>query len=127
MKVLLDTNALMIPVQFGIDLFGNLREILGSFEPVTVPGVILELKGISRGKGRDSAAARVGLIIAEQCTLVDTDVRRDLDADEQIVQYAAATGSVVVTNDQELRKTLHRRGVDVISMRNRKQMQLLRA
>lgn len=127
MKVLLDTNALMIPVQFGIDLFGNLREILGSFEPVTVPGVILELKGISRGRGTDSAAARVGLIIAEQCTLVDTDVRRDLDADEQIVQYAAATGSVVVTNDQELRKTLHRRGVDVISMRNRKQMQLLRA
>jgi rRNA-processing protein FCF1 len=127
MKVLLDTNALMIPVQFGIDLFGNLREILGSFEPVTVPGVVSELKGISRGKGRDSAAARVGLIIAEQCTLVDTDVRRDLDADEQIVQYAAATGSVVVTNDQELRKTLHRRGVDVISMRNRKQMQLLRA
>lgn len=127
MKVLLDTNALMIPVQFGIDLFGNLREILGSFEPVTVPGVVSELKGISRGKGRDSAAARVGLIIAEQCTLVDTDVRRDLDADEQIVLYAAATGSVVVTNDQELRKTLHRRGVDVISMRNRKQMQLLRA
>jgi rRNA-processing protein FCF1 len=127
MKVLLDTNALMIPVQFGIDLFGNLREILGSFEPVTVPGVVSELKGISRGKGRDSAAARVGLIIAEQCTLVDTDVRRDLDADDQIVLYAAATGSVVVTNDQELRKTLHRRGVDVISMRNRKQMQLLRA
>lgn len=127
MKVLLDTNALMIPVQFGIDLFGNLREILGSFEPVTVPGVILELKGISRGRGTDSAAARVGLIIAEQCTLVDTEVHRDLDADEQIVQYAAATGSVVVTNDQELRKTLHRRGVDVISMRNRKQMQLLRA
>ena len=127
MKVLLDTNALMIPVQFGIDLFGNLREILGSFEPVTVPGVVSELKGISRGRGTDSAAARVGLMIAEQCTLVDTDVRRDLDADEQIVQYAAATGSVVVTNDQELRKTLHRRGVDVISMRNRKQMQLLRA
>ncbi|MDT8358059.1 MAG: nucleotide-binding protein [Methanomicrobiaceae archaeon] len=127
MKVLLDTNALMIPVQFGIDLFGNLREILGSFEPVTVPGVIMELEGISRGKGRDSAAARVGLMITEQCTLVGTEARHDLSADEQIVQYAADTGSIVVTNDQELRNTLHQRGVDVISMRNRKQMQLLRA
>ena len=127
MKVLLDTNALMIPVQFGIDLFGNLREILGGFEPVTVPGVISELEGISRGKGRDSAAARVGLMIAGQCTLVDAEASHDLSADEQIIQYATDTGSIVVTNDQELRNTLHQRGVDVISMRNRKQMQLLRA
>jgi rRNA-processing protein FCF1 len=47
-KVLLDTNALMMPSQFQIDLFEELRMLLGSFEPVVLSGVLDELAGLSR-------------------------------------------------------------------------------
>ena len=62
MKVLLDANALMMPSQFQIDLFDELRMLLGSFEPVVLSGIMQELTGLSRAKGRDGAAARCGLI-----------------------------------------------------------------
>ena len=55
MKILLDANALMMPVQFQIDLLDELRMLLGAFEPVVLSGVIGELTGLSRAKGRDGA------------------------------------------------------------------------
>ena len=53
MKVLLDTNALMMPAQFSIDLFDELRQLVGSFEPLVLGSVVGELTAISSGKGRD--------------------------------------------------------------------------
>ncbi len=68
-KVLLDANALMMPAQFQIDLFDELRMLVGAFDPVVLPGIIQELNGLSRAKGRDGAAARCGLTLAEKCTI----------------------------------------------------------
>lgn len=58
MLVLFDANALMIPVQFGVDIFTGVEELVGAFEPVTLEDVKDELTGLSRGRGRDAAAAR---------------------------------------------------------------------
>ena len=65
--VLLDTNALMMPSQFRIDLFEELRDLLGSYEPVVLTDVVNELKRLSGGHGKDAAAARLGL---EMCQTV---------------------------------------------------------
>ena len=50
MKILLDANALMMPAQFQIDLFDELRTLLGAFEPLVLSGVVRELTG-SQGQG----------------------------------------------------------------------------
>lgn len=124
-RVLLDTNALLIPAQFGIDLYTELLGIFGDFEPITLEEVVDELTGLARGRGRDAAAARVGLALARRSTIVPSGSSAE-SVDERILEYARQEGCVVVTNDRELRKALLREGVDVVSMRRRRTLDLVR-
>jgi rRNA-processing protein FCF1 len=125
-KVLLDANALMIPVQFQIDIFDELRSLLGAFEPVVLSGVIRELTGLSRAKGRNGAAARHGLVLGETCTVVESGDLKSESVDAQTIEYAVRNGCMVVTNDRYIRDALLTRGVSVISMRNQKKLEILR-
>ncbi|OPY39039.1 MAG: Ribonuclease VapC9 [Methanoregula sp. PtaU1.Bin051] len=127
MSVLLDTNALMAPAQFRIDLFDELRLLLGSFEPLVLEDAVKELTGISSGSGRDSAAARYGLALAEKCTIVNLDEPVHGGVDDQVIAYADKTRCYVVTNDRHLRKALLARGIGVISMRKQKRLELIQS
>jgi uncharacterized protein len=124
-KVLLDANALMMPLQFQIDLFDELRTLLGSFEPVVLSGILQELTGLSRAKGRDGAAARFGLTLGEKCTVIDIEME-SVSVDAQIIEYAAKNSCLVVTNDRRIREALFARGIGVISLRNQKKLEILR-
>jgi hypothetical protein len=125
-KILLDTNALMMPMQFQIDLLNELRMLLGAFEPLVLTGVIGELTGISRAKGRDGAAARHGLVLCETCTIVERGELQSESIDAQMIEYAARNACMVVTNDRRIRNALLTRGISVISMRNQKKLEILR-
>jgi len=125
-KVLLDANALMMPAQFQLDLFDEIRSILGGFEPVVLSSVMSELEGLSHNKGRDGAAARCGLVLGKECSIADSRELESKSVDAQVIEYAAQTGSIVVTNDRRIRDALFTRGIGVISMRKQKKLELLR-
>jgi len=125
-KILLDANALMMPVQFQIDLFDELRTLLGAFEPIVLSGVIQELTGLSLSKGRDGAAARHGLSLGEKCTIVESGDLKSESVDAQMIEYAARNACMVVTNDRRIRDALFTRGLGVISMRKQKKLEILR-
>ena len=125
-KVLLDANALMMPAQFQIDLFDELRMLIGAFDPVILSGVLNELKGLTCAKGRDGAAARCALTLAEKCILVqDTDLKTE-SVDAQVIEYAVQNKCLVVTNDRRVRDALFAQGIGVISLRNQKKLEILR-
>jgi rRNA-processing protein FCF1 len=124
-KVLLDTNALMMPVQFRIDLFDELRSLLGRYEPLVLQDVVHELEGLARGSGNDAAAARAGLMFAGRCTAVEGRSTAP-SVDDRVAAYAAAEGCMVVTNDRRLRVALLAAGVPVITLRNQKKLEILR-
>jgi rRNA-processing protein FCF1 len=126
-KVILDANALMMPVQFGIDIMAELGEILGSFEAVTLEEVRTELAGIARGRGRDAAAARFGLSLASRCTTVAGSGFVAGTVDERIIRYAEAHNGIVVTNDRIVKNALLDRGMKVISLRKQKKLEIMRA
>ena len=126
MKILLDANAFMMPAQFQIDLFDELRTLLGAFEPLVLSAVIRELTGVSRAKGRDGAAARHGLTLIERCTVVESSTLQSESVDAQVIEYAALNSCMVVTNDRRIRDALLTRGIGVISMRNQKKLEILR-
>jgi len=115
----------MMPAQFRIDLFGEIRELLGSFEPVVLPGVLHELSGLSRAKGGEGAAARLGLALAGQCTVAEGD-STTLPVDEQVIAWAKVNRGMVVTNDRRVRDALLTEGIGVISMRKQKKLEILR-
>lgn len=125
-KVLLDTNALMMPVQFRIDLFDELRSLLGGYEPLVLRDVVGELNGLARGGGNDAAAARAGLLFAERCRTVEGKSTAP-SVDERVAAYAQTEGCMVVTNDRRLREDLLAAGVPVISLRKQKKLELLRS
>ncbi len=126
MKILLDANAFMMPAQFRIDLFDELRTLLGAFEPLVLSGVIRELTGVAGARGRDGAAARHGLNLIEQCTVVESTMLQSESVDAQVIEYAALNSCMVVTNDRRIRDALLTRGIGVISMRNQKKLEILR-
>ncbi len=127
MKVLLDANALMMPAQFSIDLFDELRQIVGAFEPLVLESIIRELAGISSGKGRDAAAARYAMGVAERCTTVHVPEPVPETVDKQVIDYAQKNGCLVVTNDRRLREMLLVLGIGVISMRKQKRLELIQS
>jgi len=124
-KVLLDTNAFLLPVQFGIDLVRELEGIFGACELLTLEEVVRELRGIGAGRGRDAAAARVGLGLAGRCTLLPSPEPKG-DVDGGVIRVAEEQGCVVVTNDRAVRDALLGKGLGVVTLRGRKRLEFIR-
>lgn len=113
--MILDTNALMLPEQFGVDIFSELQR-LGFMECIVPAPVLRELKLLTTraDKGLDKTAARVGLRLTEQCKVMDTTVG---DADRAVEELAISENASVLTNDRVLKKRLFSKGITVIYLR----------
>ena len=120
-----DANAFMMVSQFRIDLFREVRELTGSFEPVVISEVVQELRGIAQGTGKHAGAAKLGLTLSEQCRIVESGVQSG-SVDERIAVYAERHGGMVVTNDRELRNLLLSKNIPVISLKNKKKLDIFR-
>ncbi len=116
MKIILDTNALMVPAEFGVDIFSELSKL--GFDEWIVPfGVARELEGIaSRGKGR--SAARVALALTDRCQMIEAEGAAGT-VDDSILELAVEMKVAVFTNDAELKGRLRAGGVKVVYLRQR--------
>lgn len=121
MKVIIDTNALMIPVQFNVDIFSELHRL--GFDHFMVPlAVLTELdKLVALARGQDRIAAKVGKSLAQRCEIIPLEGH----ADDIIVSLAQDTEAAVLTNDIGLKKRLLEMGVRVISLRQKTRLELL--
>jgi len=118
MKIILDTNALMVPAEFGVDIFSELAA-LGFDEWIVPPGVARELEGIaSRGRGKGRGAARVALALMDRCRTIETGGTIG-NVDDSIVELAVEMKVAVFTNDAELKGRLREGGVKVVYLRQR--------
>ncbi len=118
MRVLVDTNGLMVPAQHGIDVFEELRAL--GFDQCVIPSAVCdELESLKQKvKGSDRAALAVALALAKRCEIVEAPGR----ADDVIARLAKETGAPVFTNDAALRKRLKKEGVKTIFMRGRQRL-----
>ncbi len=116
MKVIIDTNGFMIPVQFNVDIFQEL-ERLGYDECIVPSAVINELTNlIKKCKGNDRMAAKVGLSLSRRCKLMESKGF----ADDVILELAISTGASVLTNDVLLNDRLRAKGISVLRLRQKK-------
>jgi len=118
MKIILDTNALMVPAEFGVDIFSELAR-LGFDEWIVPSRVARELESIaSRGRGKGKGAARVALALMDRCRIIET-VGAAGSVDDSIVELAVAMKVAIFTNDAELKGRLREHGVKVVYLRQR--------
>ena len=120
MRVGMDANALMMPVECGVRVFEELDRLLGTYDPVVPRAVVEELRALGVGSGEEARAASVALDLAERCAVLDHE---EPYADDALVELALR-GAVdaVVTNDAPLRERLLAAGVQVIHLRGRNQL-----
>ncbi len=114
MKILLDTNFMMIPNQFGVDIF----EFLKDYEILTPSSCVDELKKLSKKRGKDGMAAKVAIrLIKEKKVEV---IRAREKGDRAILNYAVQEKCSVGTNDKELIKALKNNGIKIIRLKQKK-------
>ena len=116
-KIILDTNFLVIPHIYKIDIFHEIDRLINREYEILVPsGVLEELRRLKNSKGENKISARVALqLIKKKCIKI---IQSQNLVDEFILNFAVKNrGVIVCTNDAELRKRLKELDIPVISMR----------
>ncbi len=124
--MLFDANALMTPLEHGVDLFSEVQALIGAFDPMVPTEVRAELSGLARQRGRRGAAARFGLALARRCAEESLGPAEDGTVDGRIARYARSHDCMVVTSDRELRRALLDDGVPVLALRGPRRITLER-
>jgi rRNA-processing protein FCF1 len=124
-RVILDSNALFVPIQLKIDIFQELKTLLNrSFELVLLKPIQQELEELAReGSLQTRKKALYALMLAEKCKIVDVE-ESAASPDDIIFQTASRWRSPVFTNDSELRKKLRNINVPVIYVRQKSRLEI---
>ncbi|RMF05038.1 nucleotide-binding protein [Candidatus Woesearchaeota archaeon] len=128
--VLLDTNFLLIPGRFGVDIFAEIDAICDfPYRLCLLKGSLRELEAIASGagsrkqSGRDRSAASLGLELlkSKNLTIIDDSPAEGFDAsasvDDRILLFALKRGAIVATQDGALKRRLREAGIPVIVLR----------
>lgn len=114
MQIVVDTNALMMPVESEVRLFDELDRVLdGDYEAIVPASVVAELDRLAEGNGEEAVAASVGRDLVDRCTVVSMDAE---NADDAVLELGRDC-AYAVTNDAPLRRRLREAGVPVICLR----------
>ena len=124
-KIIIDTNFLMIPYKFGVDIFSEFDRICRfNYGLFIFEQSIDELKGITqRQSGKDKKAAEFGLKLVKLKN-IGIIKSKERDADSSILS-SVSKNTVVATQDIFLKKQLIEKGAPVIVLRQKKYLQLV--
>ena len=126
LKVILDSNALFVPLQFKIDIFEELGKLLNAkFEPVLLSPVRQEIERLTtEASPQVKRNASYALKLVEKCRLVEMEEEPGVLPDDVIVEVARKWGCPVFTNDRQLRKRLRDINVPVIYVRQKSRLEV---
>lgn len=125
--VIIDTNFLTVPVQFGVDIFSEAERVLERrVEFVLLNSVLEEIKSkIARANRKEARMFRSSLNLANRCRIIDVDASlKNQPVDDQILGSAMSLNGVLATNDKELRGKASSLGIPVLLLRGKKHLAL---
>ena len=127
-QVVLDTNFLVVPGEFGVDIFQEAERVLERrIEFVLLEPVLREIElRVSRPRTRiEGRRFSIALKLAERCRVVKVDrPSTNKTVDDQLLDYAVSVRGVLATNDRELKQKAKSQGVPVLMLRGKKKLQL---
>ena len=125
-RVILDSNALFVPLQFKIDIFSELERLLQrNFELILLAPVKRELTTLAtKGSPGMRRKAEYALRLAEKCTYVEVGAAASALTDDVIIDVAREWKAPVFTNDRQLRKRLRDISVPVIYVRQKSRLEI---
>ncbi|MCK4739992.1 MAG: nucleotide-binding protein [Candidatus Thorarchaeota archaeon] len=127
-QVILDTNFLAVPAQFGVDIFSETERVLERrVEFVLLESTVKEIE-VKGGLGAGKTKAHVFKIakdLIQRCKVVKVpESLAAMPVDDQLLEYAISIKGVLATNDRELRMKARERGIPVLLLRGKKRVVL---
>ena len=121
-KILLDTNFLLIPYQFRVDIFTQIDRISTfQYKIFILDKTIEELKNIvekQKGKNKEAAKIALKLIAIKNIGIIKT--KGNEKTDDIVLDIAAKDDYIVATQDKDLKRRLINQNVSVIILRQKK-------
>lgn len=113
--VVLDTNALMMPYQYGINIEKELTRLLGICRIIIPRTVVEEIEKLSEQEGKIGRAAKLGLSIIKKrgFRLVETENM----GDDGVLETAIKMDAAILTNDKELKNKARELNLPIIYLR----------
>jgi len=127
-QVILDTNFLAVPAQFGVDIFSETERVLERrVEFVLLESTVKEIEvkgGLGAGKTK-AHVFRIAKDLIQRCKVVKVpESLTAMPVDDQLLEYAISIKGVLATNDRELRMKARERGIPVLLLRGKKRVVL---
>jgi len=121
LRVILDTNFLVLPLEERIDVLDQIRDLLGA-RPI--PILLLESLEEALNKCVSSSPSerrlfKSALNLLDNIAIESSGIVQG-KVDERILQFSIRRKAIVATNDKELRKRLRSLGVTVLYFREGK-------
>jgi len=124
-KIILDSNFLMIPFQFHIDIFQELEYLLQKKVDFIVPSSVKqELTEISSRGGEGAPEASLALQLASRCRAVEVVLAPGESVDDAIVKASQKLGALVATTDIALKKRLRDINIPVVYLREKSKLEV---
>jgi len=127
-QVILDTNFLAVPAQFGVDIFSETERVLERrVEFVLLESTVKEIElkgGLGAGK-TDRYVFRIAKDLIQRCKVVKVpESPTVMPVDDQLLEYAILVKGALATNDRELRRKAREHRIPVLLLRGKKRVVL---
>lgn len=126
--VVIDTNFLLVPAQFAVDIFTEAERVLErNLDFILLSSTLdeLEQKLQAATNKTEIRHFKIAKELAKRCRIVESNEEAmKLPVDDQVLAYARSVRGVLATNDKELRVRARSNGVPVLILRGMKYLVL---
>jgi len=127
--IIFDTNFLMIPNEFKVDIFTQAKKVIHArkVDFMIFDKTIYELQKLSVGSSKAAISARVGLQLINKNSVDIITSKDDVYVDDMLVNYAEYLpdfkGEVIIaTQDKEFKGKLKKNGIKTLIMANKSKL-----
>ncbi|MBM3291697.1 hypothetical protein FJY84_03370 [Candidatus Bathyarchaeota archaeon] len=124
--IIFDTNFLMLPIRFGIDIFEQLDRLLDfSYQASVTKSVINELNDLKKN-AKSSLTKEIDFALStlSKYKIIDDSLNNEGSVDLHLLKLAKENSYVVATTDSELRRRLRDERIPVIYLRQKNHLAL---
>jgi rRNA-processing protein FCF1 len=125
--IIFDTNFLLIPLRFGLDIFEESEKAVNQkLVFAVVPQIIEEIEKL-KSNASPSFLKDLCFVdkVLERCVVLDELIYPNEKVDESLIRIASKNGFIVATTDSELRKKLRKNNVDIIFLRQKSYLEFI--
>ena len=124
--IILDTNFLMVPAQFGVDIIKEIERVCHfKYKLLVIDKTVKELESIIENqKGKNKAAAKLALLVINKNNINIQKTIGTNNTDDTIIETAKKHDYIIATQDMGLKRKAKEKSIPLIILRQKKYLRL---